>query len=124
MRRLGARVDRMPVSLAVGKRTLVRPSEFTSAPTGRSPLLADAEFGDHRFVPLRVVLLQVVEQAATPADHHEKSPARAVILLVRFEVFRQLTDALAQKRDLNFGTPGVGSMCAIRVNDGLLSLSG
>ena len=87
-------------------------------------LLADAELGNNGFVPFRVVLLQVVEQATTPAHHHEKSAARAVIFLVRFEVFRQLTNALAQQRDLNFGTAGIGRVRAIRVNDGLLLLSG
>jgi hypothetical protein len=39
-------------------------------------------------------------------------------------VFRQLTDALAQKRDLNFWTPGIGCVRAVFVNDGLLLLSG
>jgi hypothetical protein len=62
---------------------------------GRARLFADAELGDDGFIPLRVVLLEVVEQATTPADHHEKSAARAVILLVRFEMIRELTDALA-----------------------------
>jgi len=87
-------------------------------------LFADAELGNNGFVPFRVVLLQVVEQTTTPAHHHEKSAARAVVFLVRFEVFRQLTNALAQQRDLNFGTAGIGSVRAIRVNDGLLLLSG
>src|SRR5271157_3263156 len=87
-------------------------------------LFADAELGNNGFVPFRVVLLQVVEQTTTPAHHHEKSAARAVIFLVRLEVFRQLTNALAQQRDLNFGAASVGSVRAIRVNDGLLLLSG
>jgi hypothetical protein len=47
-----------------------------------------------------------------------------VIFLVRFEVFRQLTNALAQQRDLNFGTASIGRVRAIRVNDGLLLISG
>ncbi len=87
-------------------------------------LFADAELGNYGFIPFRVVFLQVVEQASTPAHHHEKSAARAVIFLVRLEVFRQLTNALAQQRDLNFGTPSIGSVRAIRVNDGLFLLSG
>src|SRR5271157_4126541 len=87
-------------------------------------LLADAELGNNGFIPFRVVLLQVIEQTTTPAHHHEKSAARAVIFLVRFEVFRQLTYALTQQRDLNFGTPGIGRVRAIRVNDGLFLRSG
>jgi hypothetical protein len=87
-------------------------------------LFADAELGNDGFIPFRVVLLQVVEQATTPAHHHEKSAARAVVFLVRFEVFRQLTDAFTQQSDLDFGTSCIGSVRAIRVNDGLLLLSG
>src|SRR5258708_241519 len=87
-------------------------------------LLGDAELGNDSLIPFRVVLLQVVEQASTPAHHHEKSAARAVIFLVRFEVFRQLTDAFTQQSDLDFGTSCIGSVRAIRVNDGLLLLSG
>jgi hypothetical protein len=87
-------------------------------------LFADAELGNHGFIPLRVVLLQVVKQATPLADQHEKSAARAMVFLVRLEVVRQLTDAFAQQRDLNFGTSSIGSVRAIRVNDGLLLLSG
>ena len=87
-------------------------------------LFADAELGNNGFIPFRVVLLQVVEQTTASANHHEKSAARAMVFLVRFEVFRQLTNALAQQRDLNFGTASIGSVRAIRVNDGLLLLSG
>jgi hypothetical protein len=87
-------------------------------------LFADAELGNNRLIPFRVVLLQVVEQTTASANHHEKSAARAMVFLVRFEVFRQLTNALAQQRDLDFGTASIGSVRAIRVNDGLLLLSG
>jgi len=87
-------------------------------------LLADAELGNDGLVPFRVVLLQVVKQATPLANQHEKSAARAVVFLVRFEVFRQLADALAQQRDLNFGATGIGGVRAIRVNYGLLLLSG
>jgi hypothetical protein len=87
-------------------------------------LFADAELGNNGFIPFRVVLLQIVKQATTPAHHHEKSAARAVVFLVRLEVFRQLTNALAEQRDLNFGAASIGSVRAIRVNDGLLLLSG
>jgi hypothetical protein len=43
---------------------------------------------------------------------------------MRLEVIRQLTNAFAQQRDLNFGAAGIGRVRAIRVNDGLLLLSG
>jgi hypothetical protein len=87
-------------------------------------LFADAELGNNGLVPFRVVFLQVVEQTTASAHHHEESAARAVIFLVRLEVFRQLTNALAQQSDLNFGAASIGSVRAIRVNNGLLLLSG
>ena len=108
------------------ERTFIRLSKFWNQ-LNTEPvalLFADAELGNNGFVSFRVVLLQVIEQTTTPAHHHEKSAARAVIFLVRFEVFRQLTNALAQQRDLNFGAASIGGVRAIRVNDGLLLLSG
>ena len=39
-----------------------------------------------------------------------------MVFLVRFEVLRQLTDALAQQRDLDFGTAGIGGMRAHTVS--------
>ena len=87
-------------------------------------LLAYAEFGDDALVTVGIVLFQVVEQATTLADQHEQAAARAVVFLVRLEVLRQLTDALAQQCDLNFGATGVRSMRRIRVDKGLFLLSG
>lgn len=95
-------------------------------PTGGAgtPLLADAELGDDSLIPFGIVLLQVVKQATPLADEHEQTAARTVIFLVRFEVLRQLTNALAQQSDLNFRAAGVGSMGCILVNEGFLLLSG
>ena len=59
-------------------------------------LLAEAELRDHTLVALGIVLFEVVEQASALADQHKQAAARAVIFLVRFEVLRQLTNALAQ----------------------------
>jgi hypothetical protein len=58
-------------------------------------LLTDSEFADDLAVAVCVTLLQVVQQAATLAHKHQKSTARTMVLLVLFEVFRQLADALA-----------------------------
>ena len=80
-------------------------------------LLAQAQLVDDALVPLGIVGFQVIQQATPLADQHEKAAARAVVFLVRFEVFRQLTNALTQQRDLHFGTSGVGGMYAVLVND-------
>jgi hypothetical protein len=87
-------------------------------------LLADAEFPDDGFVTLGIVSLEVVEQATPLADQHEQAAARAVVLLVRFEVIRQLANAFTNDGDLNLGTPRVSRMRLILVNDRFLLLSG
>jgi hypothetical protein len=87
-------------------------------------LLADAEFGDNALVALGIVFLEVVEQATPLADQHEKAAARAVVFLVRLEVLRQLTDTLAQQRDLDLGATRVRGMRAVLVNEGFLLFSG
>ena len=58
-------------------------------------LTAQPQLGDDVLVARAVLFLEVVEQATTLADHHEKSAARAVVLLVRLEVLRQLANPFA-----------------------------
>jgi len=59
------------------------------------PLLPQAELANHRFIAFGIVFLEVVEQATPLADQHEKTAARTVVFLVRFEVLRQLANSLA-----------------------------
>jgi hypothetical protein len=101
-----------------------RESVGTTGPTPGRVLLADAELADDAFIPLGIVFLQIIQQAAALADQHEKSAARAVVFLVRLEVLRQLADTLAEQRNLNFGTAGIARMRAVTVNEGFLLLSG
>ncbi len=89
-----------------------------------SYLLADAEFSNDRFVALGIVSLEVVEQATPLADQHEQAAARAVVLLVRFEVIGQLANAFTDDGDLNLRTAGVSRVRLILVNDRFLLLSG
>jgi hypothetical protein len=58
-------------------------------------LLAETEFLHDGLVTVGIVSLEIVQQATPLADQHEKTTARTVILQVRLEVFRQLTNALA-----------------------------
>ena len=87
-------------------------------------LLTDADFLDDGFIALGVVGFEVVEQTATPTDHHEEAAARAVVFLVQFEVFCQLGNASAEQRDLNFRAAGVAIMRAVLSNEFLLLLDG
>ena len=47
-----------------------------------------------------------------------------MILGVRLEMFRQVIDALAEQRDLDFGGTGVGSMGLVRADDFGLAILG
>src|SRR6202162_3353142 len=88
------------------------------------PLFADAELPNDRLIALGIVSLEVVEQATPLADQHEQAAARAVVLLVRFEVVCQLANAFTDDGDLNLGTPRVSRVRLILVNDRFLLLSG
>jgi hypothetical protein len=94
------------------------------APRSFPRLLADAEFPNDSLVALGIVSLEVVEQATPLADQHEQAAARAVVLLVRFEVIRQLANAFTDDGYLNLRTPGVSRVRLILVNDRFLLLSG
>ena len=87
-------------------------------------LLAKAKFMNDGFIALGIVFLEVVEQATPLADQHKKAAARTVVFLVGLEVLRQRTNTLAQQRNLDFWTAGIGGVRAILVNEGLLLLSG
>jgi len=87
-------------------------------------LVAEAEFVDHSLIAIGIVGLEIVQQATPLADQHEKTAARAVIFLVRLEVFRQGTNAFAEQRDLNFWATGVGCVGSVLVDEGFLLLSG
>ena len=62
---------------------------------------------DQLGVTVGVLALQVVEQAAALADELQQPAARVMILRVRLEMFRQVVDALAEERDLDFRGAGV-----------------
>jgi len=98
---------------------------YTKSRNGSAPqLLAETELLDHSLVAIGIVGFEIVEQATPLADQHEKTAARAMVLLVHLEVFRQGTNAFAQQRDLYFRTPGVGRMRPVLVDEGFLLLSG
>ena len=87
-------------------------------------LLAEAKSLNNRLVALGIVCLEVVKQTATLADEHEKTAARAMVFLVRFEVIRQLTNSFAQQSDLDFRAAGIGGVSSVLIDEGFLLLSG
>ena len=78
---------------------------------------------DYVLVALGIVVLEVVEQATTLADHHQETAAGGVILLVRLEMVRQLADSLAEHRNLDLGTARVFLVGAEPGNDVCFTLS-
>jgi hypothetical protein len=70
-------------------------------------LLTDSKFLDDVFVSISIVRLQIIQQATPLADHHEQTPPGGVVLLVRFEVFGQITDPLTQNCNLDFRASGI-----------------
>src|SRR5688572_11384265 len=83
---------------------------------------AQAETFDDRAVALDLGLLQVVEEP-TALAHEEQQPATAVVVvLVLLEVLGQVSDAVAQQRDLYFGRTGVALSHGVLGDDLLLGL--
>src|ERR1022692_4198532 len=87
-------------------------------------LAAQAELLDQGAIALEVVLLQVVQEAAPPADELQQPSARVVVVPVRAQMLRQLVDALRQHRYLHLRRAGVGLAAAVLVDDLLLGFLG
>src|SRR5574341_2369388 len=64
-------------------------------------LLADTQPVDQLGVPFRVLALEVIQQASPLSDEFQEPAARMVILCVNLEMFREVTDPLAEDRNLN-----------------------
>lgn len=71
------------------------------------PLAAQAEPIDEIVVAFNIRAPEIFQQTATLRDHFEQAAPRMVILLVSFEMFRQVVDALCQQRDLYLWRTGV-----------------
>ena len=67
----------------------------------RKILVAQFQFLRDRLVTAQVRGLQVIEQAAALADHHQQPAARAVVLLVGLKMLGQMVDPLRQQRNLH-----------------------
>ena len=86
-------------------------------------LLPDAKLGDDGAVTLDVLVLQVVEKAATMAYHLVHAKTAMGVFLVDLQVLGELIDALREDGDLDLGGTGVVLAAAIGLDDrGLLLL--
>ena len=70
-------------------------------------LLAQLELFGDGLVTAHVRRLEIVQQPATLADHHEQPAAGPVILQILLQVLGQVVDPLRQQRDLHVGRTGI-----------------
>lgn len=73
-------------------------------------LLSQAQAINDLLISLPVLSLQVLEETGPSTDHLQQSSPRGVVLLVRFQVFRQLLDSAGQQRDLHLRRAGILSV--------------
>lgn len=65
--------------------------------------MAQLQFFCDRLVAVQIFALQIFEQTAALADHHQQPAARTVILFVALQMLGQMIDPLRQQRDLHVG---------------------
>ena len=63
--------------------------------------MAKLELLRNRLIPRRIRVVQVIQQTAALADHLQEAAARAMILIVLLQMFRQLIDPLREESDLH-----------------------
>ena len=97
-------------------RTIRQKRRCSGAGKRLASLLSDAELLNDSLIPFGIRLSEVIEQATTPAHHHEKTAPGGMVLLMRLKMLRQFTNPCAQDRDLHFGRTGVGRVSAVLVN--------
>src|SRR5689334_22871695 len=82
------------------------PSSSPASPAGLilhepGALAAQAELLDEGAVALQIVLLQIRQEPAPPADHLQQPTARVMVVLVHLHVLRELGDSLGEEGDLD-----------------------
>ena len=78
--------------------------------------VAQLQFLRDRLIAVQICVLQVFEQAAALADHHQQPAARAVILFERLQMFGQMVNPLGQQRNLHIRRTRVFAMQLKLVN--------
>lgn len=73
-------------------------------------------------VGLGVFTLEVLHELAALADLFDQTAAGAEVLLMRFQVFREILDFRRQNGDLDLRRTGIGFVCLVLLNDALLLL--
>jgi hypothetical protein len=81
--------------------------------SGICRLLSDAQSVDDRPIARIVHVTKIVQQPATPSDELQQTTPGMVVLLMEFEVLRQIADPVRQDRDLDFRRTGIAVMLPV-----------
>jgi hypothetical protein len=81
-----------------------------------SLLFAYTELVNDLTVTVQIAFLQIVQMTTPLTDHFEETSPRMMVMLVRLQVFRQVTDTSAEQRDLHFGRTRVRCVAAVGID--------
>jgi hypothetical protein len=90
---------------------------YGNVSTEEGALVTETEIVDQLAVAIDVRSLQVFEQTAPLAYHHEQAAATVVILLVLAKVVGELVDPGREQRDLNWGAAPIGFVQLVFADD-------
>jgi hypothetical protein len=83
-----------------------------TAPNTTFQLMAQAELRDQGAIALWTFLAEICKQPSALTNHHQQATARMEIMLMNFQMFRELIDASCQDTHLNFWRPCISFMNA------------
>ena len=87
-------------------------------------LLADSQPLDHLAVVVKPLPLEILEESPALANKLEQPATGMMVLDMAFQMFGEIIDPVAEKRDLNLRGTGVFFMKSKVLNDGPLCLRG
>ena len=85
-------------------------------------LAAEPVLFDDPSIPFNVDRTDIVEHPSAASDEHQEPPSTVVILGMDPQVFCQVTDALSEERNLDFGRAGVRLMDLVPLDNGGLGI--
>jgi hypothetical protein len=89
---------------------LIKPDELSGSEIQKAlkkTSVTKFELLGDRLVAGHIRIVQVIEQTAALADHHQQPATGAVVLDVLLQMLRQRIDPFGQESDLHISRPGV-----------------
>src|SRR6266567_6895397 len=85
---------------------------------GDQGLAPQAQIGDQLQIAVVLGARQVLQEAATRADHLEQPAAGMVVVLVSAQVLRERVDAIGEQRDLHVARASIAGVELVLLDDG------